>query len=375
MFFDWLDAYQDFPAQLPLVGRDGFIRIDTVTGETSTAIKCPTYRHEGSYSTSLAVRVSGNRLYVSGNPSRFDRLDNLFGFTSLDDCFSVLNRVLVSLGLPAFSKCTRTWFLQAEEGGKHSRCTDGVVITRLDVTSNKAVGQGNESAYLRALAGLSYRHSVPRLHTNGCTVDWLSKRGKASLIYPTAYDKAHEIGLHSLPQIKRLFGRESAEFKYLSDVQDYCRLHGVVRMEQKFKSEMLRRESLNYWGLSDFSAFAPLHLEFLNLDRKLQVTAMSLEHIAEKLLRTGICLTTHSANSTAVYALKWMHGASFDFNKSQVQTHRARLRKIGIDIALPCDLSTFSPVSIREVREVEVRELVAPTWYQKATVYPMLRAA
>lgn len=374
MFFDWIDVHQEYPDQLPLIGRDGFIRIDTQSGEISDAIKCPTVRHEGSFCTSLAVRVSGNRLYVSGNPSRFNRLENLIGFSSVDKCMQVINRELLRLGLPPFTKCTRTWLRQAGEHQRHTRVSDGAVITRLDITSNKRVGQGNTLDYLRGLSTQRYRHGIGRLHTNGRTADWLSKIGKASLIYPSAYDKGHELELHSLAKIRRKFGRESAEFEYLRRVVDLCNQQGVVRFEQKLKAEFLRRESLNFWGLSDFSRLASVHDEFVNIDRRLQVTSMSLENIAERLLSSGVVSSTHAANITAMYALNWMHGTSFDFSKTQVQTHRARLRRIGIDIANPCNLETFSPVTIKQAREVEVGDMIVPDWYRLPDV-PGLRLA
>jgi hypothetical protein len=375
-FDDWLDAYQEYPYQLPLIGKDGFVRIDTVTGEMSNAIKCPTFRHEGSYSTSIGVRVSGNRLYVSGNPSRYDRLDNLFGFTSVDECFRVFNHVLLSLGLPPFTKCTKLWLAVAEdEDSPHRQVSDGALITRLDITSNRTVGQGNELAYLRALSGLRYRNGIGRLHTNGATVDWLSSKGNASLIYPSAYNKGHEIALHSLPTIRRLYGEGSPEFQYLANLLEYCRTHGVIRFEQKLKSAFLRRNRLQFWGLSDHSVLNPLHSDFLSLDQKLQVTAMSLEHISDRLLRLHVVNSTHAANVTAMYALRWMHGADFDLAKSQVKTHRSRLRKIGIDIANPCNLETFSPVFVRELRTIDVSTLTAPKWYRHATAPVYLKAA
>ena len=85
MFIDWLTVHQDFDFVLPLVGDRAFVIIDTDTGE-ELQVKCPTINHEGSYSTGIHIRISGNRLTVSGNPSRIDRLENLFGFTSIDQC-------------------------------------------------------------------------------------------------------------------------------------------------------------------------------------------------------------------------------------------------------------------------------------------------
>ncbi|MCL7679555.1 phage/plasmid replication protein, partial [Klebsiella pneumoniae] len=104
---------------------------------------------------------------------------------------------------------------------------------------------------------------------------------------------------------------------------------GVVRFEQKLKSRYLQRNHLIYWGLSDYSILNKLHDDFLALDKKLMVTSMDFETISEHLISEGIVDSTRSANTTAMYAIQWMHGHSFDFSKTQVQTHRARLRKIG----------------------------------------------
>ena len=91
---------------------------------------------------------------------------------------------------------------------------------------------------------------------------------------------------------------------------------------------------------------------------------MDLQTISQLLITNNIVNSTLSANTTAMYAVNWMHGATFDFNKKQVQTHRARLRHIGIDIALPCDLTRFSFVQPVNVRTVQVQELHVPDWYQ-----------
>lgn len=374
MFIDWLDIHQDFAEPLPLVGKDGYLQVDVETGRLADFVRCSPLRYEGSYSTSLQVRVHGYRLSVSGNPSRFNRLENLFGFESVDACVRVINHALLSLGLPPFTKCSRTWQTQAVNGTKHVTCADGAIITQIHVTTNRSVGQGNTLDYLRALSSLRYRNSIARLHTNGRTVDWLSALGNAPLIYPSAYDKAHELERHSLPRIRARFGDESPEYQYLRRVLDHCKTHGVVRFEQKIKSEYLRRQGFSFWGLSDYSRLQPLHDEFLHIDSRLQVTAMDHEHIAERLLRLGIVTSRLAANTTALYAVQWMHGHSFDLNKKQVQTHRARLRQLGIDIKDPCDLTKFCPVFVKELRQVTVSDLAVPSWYQRPTT-ALLKAA
>ena len=91
---------------------------------------------------------------------------------------------------------------------------------------------------------------------------------------------------------------------------------------------------------------------------------MSLETISEKLIRLGICPSTLSANTTATYAILWMAGQRQDTSKRAVQTHRARLRKIGIDIAMKCDLSRHSVAYVKQAREVSEQNLLTPHWYE-----------
>ena len=390
MFIDWLTVHQDYDFRLPLVGDRALIVLDTDTGE-ELQVKCPTISHEGSYSTNIQIRISGNRLTVSGNPSRIDRLENLFGFTSIDQCIAVYNRILKTYGLPEFTKCTKVFYrndsstdaitdsamrLLKLDDSRRVACSDGAVLTEIHITTNRAVGQGSEDDYLRGLSMLPYRNSVPRLHTNGKTCDWLTKTGKGGrLIYPSVYNKAYELELHALPKVKRKFGVDSPEWRYLVNIINYCNFHGVVRFEQKIKSEFLRRNNLNFYGLFDESSFRQTHNEFLNIDQKLQVESMSLETITARLIREGICENTRAANVTTLYAIQWMHGHKFDFSKSQVKTHRARLRKIGIDIALKCDLTKFSLVNVRHSQTVEVKPLAMPDWYKKPHVNHLQIAA
>ena len=50
--------------------------------------------------------------------------------------------------------------------------------------------------------------------------------------------------------------------------------------------------------------------------------------------------------------------------KRSIQMHRARLRKIKIDIVQRCDLAKFSPVTVREIRRVEVTACPIPDWFK-----------
>ncbi|PTB88421.1 hypothetical protein C9927_04175, partial [Pseudidiomarina aestuarii] len=61
----------------------------------------------------------------------------------------------------------------------------------------------------------------------------------------------------------------------------------------------------------------------------------------------------------------FLHGQKFDLNNRNVQNHRARLRKLGIDIANTSDMTKFSPARLVECNEIHHKEVSAPDWYRK----------
>lgn len=370
MFIDWLTVSQEHLHDLPVVCDVLTITVDANTGEKLSE-RQPRFKHEASHSTSVTIHVQGRKVRIEGNPSRVGRLDNLFGFTTIDQCVSVYNGLLAQYGLPPFTKGTAITQRQVQgPTGKWNEqlVSDGAKIERIDLTTNVAVGEGNVLAYLRGVSSQRIGHSIGFLYPNGRTVTWTPKgNGKGGrLQYRKAYDKAFEMDANLLPKIKRLYGDTSDEFAYSQRVRNYCAEYGVVRMEQELKSEFLQREHLNYWGFFDERRFAELHDEFLKVDDRLKVTAMDIVSISEQLIAEGIVETTRAANTTAMYAIQWMHGQVFDFQKKQVQTHAARLNRIGINIRNACDTSRFAPVFIRQAREItKTTVLPIPSWYQR----------
>jgi len=368
MFIDWLTVSQEHTFDLPIVCDVFTLTIDANTDEVLST-RQPRFKHEASHSTSITIHVQGRKVRVEGNPSRVGRLDNLFGFTTIDQCIAVYNVILSEYGLPGFTRCSRVDVRQGESGAKAGDLfADGAKIERIDLTTNVAVGEGNALAYLRGVSSQRLGHSIGFLYPNGRTVSWTPKgNGKGGrLQYRKAYDKTFELDANLLPRIKRLYGDESPEFAYVQRVRDFCAENGVVRMEQELKSEFLQRQHLSYWGLFDERRFAELHDEFLRVDQRLQVTAMDMMTIAEKLLETGSVSSRQAANSTASAAILWMHGHQFDFTKSQTNVNAARLNKIGINIRNACDTSRFAPIFVRQCREITKTNVLAiPDWYKR----------
>ncbi|MHB9357027.1 phage/plasmid replication domain-containing protein [Pseudomonas amygdali] len=62
---------------------------------------------------------------------------------------------------------------------------------------------------------------------------------------------------------------------------------------------------------------------------------MTIRHVTRRLVDEGVLSNTKAAYSTAVYYQLWVEGEHFDLNSRSVQTHRARLRRLGIDIGFP----------------------------------------
>jgi len=367
MFIDWLTISQEHDHDLPVVCDVFTLTIDANTDEVLST-KQPRFVHRESFCTSVTIHVSGRNVRVDGNPSRIGRLDNLFGFSTIEQCVAVYNALLAQYGLPPFTRCTRVLLRDGASGGKAGDLVaDGAVIHRIDLTTNVSVGEGNALAYLRGVSSQRIGHSIGYLYPNGRTVAWTPKgNGKGGrLQYRKAYDKAFEMDQNLLPKIKRQYGEDSPEFEYVVQVRDYCASNGVVRMEQELKAEYLKREGLAFWGLINEARFTEIHDEFLAIDERLQVTAMDMMTIADKLLELGVVNSRQAANSTASAAILWMHGHKFDFSKSQVKTNAARLNRIGINIRNACDTSRFAPVFVRQCREVTKRELPMPTWYRR----------
>jgi hypothetical protein len=364
LFYDWVKVFQDFDFELPIVSDRAYQNIVVSTGEYGNVVQ-PRFQHRGSFSTSISIQISGSRITIDGNPSRINRLDNVVGLSSLDACMSVYNNILSELGLPQMTKCTKHFQRQGDEGSKVEIFSDGATFQRIDVTGNVMTG-GHSRDYIRGVSTQRYRNSIPRLHTNGFGADWLSEAGNAHLIYAKLYDKANEVRRHTLKKIKVNNGADSPEYKYLLQLIEFLDANGVCRYEQELHSAYLRRHNLRFWGLFKEAAFRDVHEQFTSIDSKLEVESMELESISERLISAGICEGTRAANTTAMYALEWAHGKQFDFHKSQVKTHRARLRKIGIDIKDTYDQSRFSPVYVVKAKRVEVSPLVMPAWYRHA---------
>lgn len=347
--------------ELPNLGDIKHYRVDTQTGDTKDISKFVGL--EGSYSSYLSIRVSGSRVEVYGNPSRWGRCDNLFGFSTIDECMQVYNFILHSLGLPVFTKSTKYLYLAGKDGVSVNKTADGAMIRHIDFTRNLMVGKGNERPFIKGLSCCSIDKSIsPFLYPDENTVEWFGKNAQKSgsrYRYVKVYNKTSDLLRHQ----SRMNGSSYDDQQYYEKLINYTYENGVIREEHSFKSKYLKHNDLFAWGMFSESDFNDDLRSISNIRKSLSVSNMKFQTIADQLLEEGVCKTRHSANATAMYYNLWLHGEYLDQSKRQYYEHKKRLLQIGVDISVKLDI-TRTPIRLKECVEIEVKTVPIPDFYR-----------
>ncbi|MEZ8657365.1 phage/plasmid replication protein, II/X family [Vibrio splendidus] len=365
-FIDQLFIQQDHPeGNLPLVGTHVIERLEMETGE-----KLPPSvnqkRLEGSFSTKLTIRCDGTRVRVEGNPSRWQRMDNLFGLNTIDECVEIYNHVLAKYDLPPFTKNTRLHYRQTPDG-KRKIFGNGAEITSIDFTQNHEVGQGKEASFIRGMSSMQIgRGRKPKLYPNGMTCNWAEA---STWIMTKLYCKAFELKEHLKKNKRKKSGVTSEQLEYVEKLIEYCEKQGVVREEHSLRQALLKRHDLQFYGMVSEERFYEHLNDIENAMKTLQVTHDEHQSIAEQLLNSGAVDTLRQANTTMSYFNVWQLGTDLRtvLNRSQFFQHKARLKCIGIDIGQQFDVSRMCP-TLKRSEVIEVKPLRVPDWYQLPVV-------
>lgn len=365
-FIDKLNIVQTHQNRLPFIGSYMQCRVDLKTGESSEWVS-PQLQLEGSYSSLLTIRSNGHRVEVYGNPSRWGRIDNLFGLKTLEDCISVYNHVLRKLGLPEFTKSTKYLYLSSKTG-KPVISADGAIIQHIDYTRNHYVGKGNQQSYIKGLASHSIGRSIsPHLFADENTVEWFGnnvQKNGSEYRYIKVYNKVSDL---LRQQSKHCFGASFEDREYYDKLIQFCYELGVIREEHSFKAKWLKKNKCFAWGLFKESFFEQHLQDITNIRRRLEVSKMEYETIADRLLAEEIVKTRQAANATQNAYLMWMHGMSFNKSGGQYRLYKSRLLQLGIDISIKLDI-TRTPLYLKNHELIEVRDLNVPDWYKLPVV-------
>jgi hypothetical protein len=359
MFIDWISMYQRHEHSLPLiddgvvqgVDSDGQLVWQTVRG----------FQFQGSFDTKIMVSCDGNTVKFSGNPSRFGRPDNVFGY-DLATCLRRVNLIVGKLGLPPFTAgrrmlrpMRRSSFdfgnVEADQQIRQLHLVQpafrqvlrssneaivdveftGARITRLDLTQNYSLG-GPDSArhYLQWLfTQQPSRITKVGTYPDGSTVDW----GRGSRrIYSKFYLKFIEMARGHLTHSPKLV--------------EWATNEGLGRFELSLKSTQLQTMGCQYLGSLDMEQ---LEAEFEERSKILTRATMDVDGLDD--LPNAIRLTARDYLSGADMSL--MPSSTF-------RRKRASLLPFGIDISVPRNIYQFQP----RVRVIELKPAQMPYFYQ-----------
>lgn len=372
-FIDQLFIQQDhYEGGLPLVGQYMYAKFDMETGEDIPG-GISKKLIEGSYSTLITVRCDGTRIRVEGNPSRWQRKDNLFGYDKLDDCVAVYNKVLAFYGLPPFTKCTRIYHRADQGDGKRAgMVSDGAEITLIDLTRNHEVGKGNESSFIRGMSSMKIGNArEPKLYPDGNTCNW-SEASKWSMtkLYNKSADMKRLLKKATRKNLKNPL--PPSEIEHREKLINYIESRGVVREEHSLRQLLLKRYHLQFYGNVNEADFLPHIQDLENAMKTISISGDKHLSIAQQLVKSGACKTLRMANTTQHVFNSWQLGEDLmgedGLNRSQFYVHKSRLKKIGIDIGQKFDVSRMCPTLVRS-EVIEIKPLSSPDWYVHATVH------
>lgn len=349
MHVDWLRLKQGHdPQTVPDWGAGWVLALDAngvCEWQTVKALE-----HVGSYDTRLRIRASAGVVEVDGNPSKWGRLDNVFGL-GLDAALALYNGILADLGLPPFSDGERiNPTLHRVSGHIEDSCHGRALVTRIDLARTYACGR-DLPAVLRALSQQQWHGKPPSGHGPG-SLSWGSRRYRRL----KAYDKGAEMAKHRTPECSE------SDAAYLQGLREWVKEQGLMRWEME-----LGRDGLRQLGMRFLGEMSEQKLEDVmqSVQKKMfpSVGAGGLEDVAEALRANGY--GQQVAERAQGIAYQW--AAEVDvFSQMRRPTayrYRAILAEVGIDIRQPLQDVTALRV---QPRVVELAEPAIPSWYRAA---------
>lgn len=367
---DWVTMRQQHHAA-DIVGKNVCIWLDPASGDVLSE-GVGYLSHEGSYSTAVQIRAHGGLVEWSGNPSRWGRPDNVWGYTRLSQCVhSVINHHLAQYGLPLFTTSPEPHFgarRRQRDGIRHaSMITTGAVLTRVDLCRNLAAGDAQSAAaYIRAASSAAYRGKTPTVHPG--SVSWGSHRNSRLKIY----DKGREISDHTTRKSPAVNSNNALDYQrrynewcdytqYRDKLAKYLIDNGVVRQELTLGRQALRVLGLRSWDeWCDQRAYAVANERF---DAMRIGCSVGLDDAYAAFVDAG-----HSPRRAGVLSgivSRWYMGNPVDQGVSRATFYRYKsdiIAAIGLDITSSPDVAVLNT----RVRTVDLRSIQPPSWYRHA---------
>lgn len=339
---DWITIRQSHPVieRLPLISNGCVMAFDIDGAVENTTLKrMPIV---GSYESKCFVRCDGHTVEFSGNPARWGRMDNVFGY-SFGQSVQIVNQILAGLGLPPFSAGES--FESVNKGGEIVRVWTGATISRLDMTENYLTGSPeNANHFLRWLAGQKIKSKKTNFYGDHSTVDF-GRGSKRS--YFKVYNKGFELLKHSKSKADIDTLEKQDRCESIEKLAQWCQDNGMVRAELELKSKALHDLHCYYLGELDMNV---IEVEFKKHAIVFERATAEIDSLVEL-----------DAKTLAVYRM-WQAGDDLKtkFKKTALYKHRAALLPHGIDIFIPSNVVRFEP----KTRVIALTAAIPPDWYQ-----------
>lgn len=350
---DWLSLSQSFPGQnLPKI-NDGCVMVFDSDGECEhTTLK--SFQVSGSYESSVFLRCDGTTIDFTGNPSRWGRTDNVYGYT-FSESLIIVNSILRSHGLPPFTSGIPYWE-QGLNGSQRRKAWTGCRVRRIDLTQNYETGSPESAhAFLRWLATQKMKSLKTAHYGDYDTVDF--GRG-SNRKYFKVYSKGVELLKHSKSKQDVSTLEKSHRLETIDRIAEYVRACGLVRAELTLKTKALFDLNCCYLGSFDMPTIEAEFRKCSEVFERANAEMDDLEHLPRATL--------------AVYRM-WQAGDDIKtkVQKSQFYEQRKKLLPYGIDISIPSNVVQFVP----RTRVITLSASTnPPDWYQLPPVRNLVAA-
>lgn len=370
---DWISCHQLHHFEIGLFGEYLVKRINLKDGQIVFE-KVIGYQHPGSYDTNIRIVCDGNRVAITGNPSSYGRLDNVFGYKSTVEAIEcVYNPILAALGLPLFDldvTLSNNWY-QSSEVGLH---WEGCRLTRVDLCKNFSLGSSDDIVpFMRWLATHSDRMKAHLFSDDA--VEWGGKQGSPAgngtkWVYRKCYNKAAEFG----NKVEKFFKNEGSlspvDMDYIGQLHEWLYDKGIIRYEAGFKSRYLTQKNV----------FVPAHFdrgiearysdyaEIMKISSGVEVEMVDDIRIALLGLKYGKRMVTEakSYELMGVYN-EWTRGVDIRSKLKRANFHRVKaiFLQIGVDISFVN--TNVVPIPLRVVR-FNLSKVSEPSFYRSIKV-------
>lgn len=357
---DWLTVSELHPEGCPEFGEIEVMRFEAETGEmVSRSLTGQVV--EGSFVATLRVRSMGGRVEISGNPSKWGRMDAVAGVQTMEEAQSIYNDVLLKLGLPPFSFENPRLMLPTGEIQKW-----GPKVSRIDLTRNIVTG-GPEQAqrYLNFCSSHKWGRLDP-YWKGKASLAW-GKKGRRLL---RMYSKADEIRSHMTEIMRKIdpFNKERCR-DYLGKLAEWAETNGLVREEIELGRRLLNESewtAISSWYCIDLSDRFPETVRE-QASGGATVIDWKTEVFDRVLSSTG---SERQARVARDMLLAWMAGAepSEGMSVRTFQRYAKLLREnCAVDVRRPCNIQAISTrVRVVEVEARVLQESDLPEWYLRA---------